>query len=274
MIHSHSFNAVPALYVAWAKRKKAKSVFTPHFHGGGHNTWFRSLLYVPYSWMARQEFFKADTIVCVSRYERSSILAKYPKIPEKKIVLIPNGMDHREFQGVQRNTADPKSNVVLYVGRLEKYKRIEVLIPAMKYLDDRFALEIVGNGPDKPRLVELVNELDLQSRVSFFENLPRTALLLKYAQASVFVMLSEKEACAITVGEALSSGTPCVVANNSALSDWIDNETCFEAVNPEDPKTVATQIQNAAGRTVVSRPEIMDLDEVTKRLIDVYQIHA
>jgi glycosyltransferase involved in cell wall biosynthesis len=101
------------------------------------------------------------------------------------------------------------------------------LVEVLPKLADDVVLEIVGTGPIKPFLEKRAMELKVYDRVRFYENLPRRELLQKFADADVFVLLSRYEAYSLVVAEALTAGTPCIVANTSALSEWIDNETCF-----------------------------------------------
>ena len=265
IVHAHCYHDFPALYAAQAKNRN-KLVFTPHYHGSGH-TFFRSLLHIPYKSFGRRIFGKADRIISVSNYERSLILKDF-KIDDEKIATIPNGVDLEEFKDLEKKKKN--CGVILYVGRLEKYKRVHYLIRALPKLDNNIILEIVGKGPYKKSIVKLVRKLGVEDRVKFYQDLPRNVLLHKYANANIFVLLSEHEAFGISVAEALASKTPCIVANTSALKEWIDEKNCFGVDYPIDIDKLAELIDKVAGK----RTEEMKLyswSDVVEKLVELYK---
>jgi glycosyltransferase involved in cell wall biosynthesis len=95
--------------------------------------------------------------------------------------------------------------------------------------------------------------------------------LRKYAQAGVFVLLSRYEAFSLTVAEALASGTPCIVANSSALKEWIDNRNCFGIDYPIDVDRLAILIRNVMGTKVEGVVRLRDWADVAEDLIKNYE---
>lgn len=265
IVHAHNYHAFPALYAAQAKGRN-KLIFSPHYHGAGH-TFLRNLLHKPYKFFGKKIFEKADKVICVSNYEKS-LIANHFKISDKKVAVIPNGVDFKEFEGLEKRCKDCR--VILYVGRLEKYKGVQYLIRALPKLDDDIVLEIVGRGPYKKSLVILVTKLGVQGRVRFYQDLPRKELLQKYGDADLFVLLSKHEAYSICVAEALAAETPCIVANTSALTEWVDNENCFGIGSPEDLDALQSLINSVIGRRVYSS-RIWNWDQVVGELIGVYE---
>lgn len=267
VVHAHSYHAFPALYAAQAKGR-SKLIFSPHYHGAGH-TFFRNLLHKPYKFLGKKIFEKADKIVCVSNYERSLVMKRF-KVGGKKVVVIPNGISLEEFRGLKRQIRNKNCRVILYVGRLEKYKGAHYLIKALPRLDKDIILEIVGKGSYKKSLIELTRKLDVENRVNFYQDLSRRELLQKYTDAGVFVLLSEHEAFGICVAEALASKTPCIVANTSALREWINNENCFAVNYPVEINELVKLIDEVIGREV-NHVKLWDWDEVLEKVTEVYK---
>jgi len=264
VVHAHSYHALPALYAAQAKSRN-RLVFTSHYHGKGH-TFFRNLLHVPWMFVARKAFKRADKVICVSNYERNLVISKF-RINGEKIALIPNGLNLKEFNSLKRQKKNCK--VILYVGRLEKYKGVDNIIRCLPKLDNNFLLEIVGKGPHKEGLIRLVNSLKVQDRVRFYQNLPRSELLQKYANADLFILLSAYEAFGISIAEALAAGTPCIVANTSALSEWIDGENCFGIDYPIIVENLVKVIHQVMGKTAISM-RFSDWEDVVNKLERIY----
>jgi len=265
LIHAHGYHSLPALYAALTKGPNS-FVFTSHYHGTGH-TFVRSMFHIPYKSVGRQIFEKADAVVCVSRHEMALVLERF-RIDRRKITVIPNGIDPREFEKIARNSKDPR--VVLYVGRLEEYKGIDHLIEVLPRLHDDMRLEVVGTGPHASALAQLAEKVRVKDRVRFYGDLPREQLLRKYAQAGVFVSLSRHEAFGIGVAEALAAGTACIVANTSALQEWIDNKNCFGIDLPVKIPQLAHVITTVSGRTVCP-VHLTTWDDVVERLIRLYE---
>ncbi len=264
IVHGHNYHALSLYFSRYAKRKKF--VVTPHYHGRGH-TPTRDFLIKLYKPFGRRIFADADAIISVSSYEKELLIRDFG-MGAGKISLIPNGIDQAEFTegGMQRRT-----NTILYVGRLEKYKGVQYIIRALPLLSEDFHLEIVGRGTYNRELVALVGRLGLNYRVRFYQDLPRAELLGKYARAGVFVLLSQREAFSLVVAEALASKTPCVVANTSALKEWIDNRSCFGINYPIDIAQLAEVISKVKGKKVTD-VRLWDWDDVVRELEHVYEL--
>jgi glycosyltransferase involved in cell wall biosynthesis len=267
VVHAHNYHAFPALYAAQTKKGK-KLVFTPHYHGKG-GTFFRSLLHKSYKFFGGEVFAKADKVVCVSNYERNLLSKNFGKI-DGKVVLIPNGVNLDEFKGLKERKGD--SHLVLTVGRLEQYKGVQHLVRVMPKLARDVVLNVVGEGVYLGTLVKLVKKLSVENRVRFFQKLSREDILQKYVEAGVFALLSEGESYGLTVAEALLCGTPCIVANTSALTDWVDNKNCYGVDYPIDQNRLKVLIEKLMGQRVseLTAP-ILDWNDVTERLLNIYK---
>ena len=265
LVHAHCYHAFPALYAAQTKTLN-KLFFTAHYHGTGHSL-LRASLHVPYKFYGKSIFEKADKVICVSAYERQLVLEKF-QVSESKIKIIPNGINFEEFTALKRH--EQNDTTILYVGRLEKYKGIHNLVHALTKLDNNTKLEIVGKGSFKNNLRQLVADLKLEKRVKFTQDLPRNILLQKYANSDLVVTLSEHEAYGICTAEALAAKTPCIVANTSALSEWIDNKNCFGVKYPIDLEELVLCIKLAIGQTV-NKTGILDWSDIATQLSELYE---
>jgi len=265
VVHAHSYHDFPALYAAQAENRN-KLVFSPHYHGRGH-TFFRSWLHIPYKLLGKKIVDRADKIICVSNYERR-LFAKTFGIKNENITVIPNGVNLEEFKRPEKKKKN--NRVILYVGRIEKYKGIHYLIKVLPKLDKGIILDIVGKGPYKPNVVKLTRSLGVENKVKFSQDLPRDKLLQKYADADLFVLLSKHEAYGISVAEALASRTPCVLANTSALKEWVDNENCFGIDYPINLNELANLLNSVIGKDL-EELKLCDWSEITETLVNLYE---
>jgi len=262
IVHGHCYHGLPLYFSRYAGRKKF--VVTAHYHGHGH-TFFRDILFRLYKPFGSRIFKDADAIVAVSNYEKQ-LLIRHFGLDESRIHLIPNGVVLDDFANAGQT---PKTNTIMYAGRLEKYKGIHYIIQALPLLDDDLCLEIVGWGTYEAELMQLADSMGLKHRVKFSKFLSRSQLLEKFSRAQVFVMLSQQEAFSIVVAEALASKTPCVVANTSALKEWIDNKNCLGIDYPIDIHQLAETIDKA--RCIkVGDVKLYDWDKAVEALERIY----
>lgn len=264
VVHGHGYHSLPLYFSRYAKRKRF--VVTTHYHGHGH-TPFRGFLLKLYKPFGRRIFAEADAIISVSDYEKGLLVRDFG-LDEGRISLIPNGIDWAEFAGGERQE---KSKTILYVGRLEEYKGVQYIIQALPLLASDYRLEIVGRGSYGRKLEALAEKLELSQRVRFNQFLPRDELLKIYKRAGVFVLLSQSEAFSIVVAEALAAKTPCVVANTSALREWVDNRNCFGVDYPIDIDQLAGVVREAMGRKVTG-VRLWDWDDVVRELEKIYDL--
>ena len=264
IVHGHAYHAFPLFFSRYTQ--KEKFVVTPHYHGVGHSL-IRNFLIKLYKPIGKKALEDADKVICVSSYEKNLLLNDF-KIEEKKVVVIPNGINKEEFKNSGKR--ERKRKKILYVGRIRKLKGIDYLIKALPKLDDDILLEIVGKGTHKKELVKRVKKLGLKNRVIFQRNLSRKKLLKRYTDADLFVLLSKYEAFGISVAEALASKTPCIVANSSALQEWVDNENCFGVKYPINVNELANLIDEVIGKEVKG-VKLLDWDDVVVELIKVYE---
>ncbi len=272
ILHAHSYHALPALHAAMAKGENPILVFTPHYHGKGHS-FIRNLLHKPYKLLGREIFSKANAVICVSEYEKDLVLRDF-NVDKTRIHVIPNGVNLDEFRCVRVNECkDVDEKIILYVGRLEKYKGVDYVVRALPRLSSEFVLNVVGDGSYKQNIVKLARKLGVMHRIRFYQKLNREKLIEMYSKANVLVLLSKYEAYGLAVAEALAAGTPCVVANEAALKEWVDDRSVFGVDYPVDVDELAKLIKNVAGKRVVKNDrldKLMDWNDVAIRIKRVY----
>lgn len=141
---------------------------------------------------------------------------------ENKINIVYNAIDPSEFPMKVLDKANRP--VVTYFGRLKKYKSVDHLIKAFKFVRDQIPdaeLWIIGRGDFQSSLESLVTKLDLKSNVvfhGFVDEVKKKELL---ASSHVVVNTSLKEGWGITNIESNACGTPVISANVPGLKDSV-----------------------------------------------------
>ena len=148
-------------------------------------------------------------------------------IPRKSVRVIYNGMDTGFFTpgGVARSA----SPLFAYVGRLKRYKGVDLILQAFSMLGLPDAqLAIAGAGDYREHLEELSSALGISDRVRFlgFISAEEKRDLLRRAWASVFA--SPKEGWGLTNLETQACGTPVVASDSPGLREsLLPDETGF-----------------------------------------------
>lgn len=218
VVHVHSYHASTGLAMLAAR---PGLVFTPHFHGGGHSVVAR-MLHLGYRRIARRIFAHAEAIICVSAAEESQLHAEHP-VTRGLTRVIPNGADVERVR-----TAEPFADMpptIVSLGRLEAYKRIELLIAAMAHVPEPAQLLIIGDGPHRAELQRLARQWDVADRVEFAGRLSDDDVARWLRTAAVLGSMSDHEAFGMAPIEAAAGGARCVLsdidAHREIVSKWL-----------------------------------------------------
>jgi glycosyltransferase involved in cell wall biosynthesis len=137
----------------------------------------------------------------------------------------------------------PNKPLVLYTGRINQEKNVDVLVRAipavLKEVDAHFLF--CGSGGLKPAMIALTEQLGVADSTTFIEFLDWADYPNIFALADVFVMPAESELQSIVTLEAIASGVPPVVVNKGAVPELVSagNGLVFE---PRDSAQLARNI--------------------------------
>lgn len=146
-----------------------------------------------------------------------------------KIIPISNGIDLKRFS--PKNKGDylfkkykiPRKKTILFVGRLDKEKRVDLVIRAFSLVREKVdaQLVLVGPGTQKLPLKKLVKKLGLEKHVIFTGFVEDADLPNVYRVGDVFVNAGIAELQCIAAMEALASGLPIVASDYQALPELV-----------------------------------------------------
>jgi glycosyltransferase involved in cell wall biosynthesis len=172
-------------------------------------------------------------------------------IPRPMIRVIYNGVDAVTYTpDAARRAPNP---LFAYLGRLKRYKRVDIVIRAFAQLNSPGAtLEIAGQGDHRPALESLVSSLHIGDRVTFRGYISEDEKLDLLRRAWATVLASPKEGWGISNLESAACGTPVIAGNSPGIRESvIDGETGF-LVPPTDVAAFA-----AAMRGLVAQPDLV-----------------
>ncbi len=151
-----------------------------------------------------------DLIVAISEKVRDDLVSL--GADARRIRVVENGVD---FKRIQRIRPAEESSDIIFVGRLVPHKRVDMLLRAVRLLKTDMPdirCLVVGEGPERPRLEKMAEELGLTENVRFLGHVEDHDDVIALMKASkVFVLPSTREGFPNTILEANASGLPVLV---------------------------------------------------------------
>ncbi len=183
----------------------------------------------------RLHVHRARRVLVTSRYsaERARDLYGLPRLP----TVVPELIDLPEWRSrLERHPARSRRFTALFVGRLYRRKRVDVLLRAAAQLREHipeFEVRVVGNGPCAAGLRGLARELRLEGVVTWLGDLTRSALAAEYNRADVFCLPSVQEGFGIVLLEAMAARLPIVASRAAAIPEVAPQAALVEPDNPD-----------------------------------------
>lgn len=116
-----------------------------------------------------------------------------------------------------------EEHTYLFVGRLVKYKNVDVVIKALYkvYKEKYFKFDIIGEGEEINYLKNLVKSLNLQNKVFFHESVKREEVFEYMKKSSVFIMVSKNETFGMVYLESMLMGNITIGSKNCGIDGII-----------------------------------------------------
>ncbi|HYY54543.1 MAG TPA: glycosyltransferase [Candidatus Dormibacteraeota bacterium] len=248
----------------------------------------------------RTAITNADRIIAASELELSDLVTLYAADPAK-LRVVPLGVDTRLFRPLRQADAraalgrDACEFMILFVGRIEQIKGIDVLLEAVgdllrgrRDLQRRTCLVVVGgaidphaDGSESEKIDELRGMVEahaIADNVDFVGSLDQQELALYYAAADVCAVPSLTESFGLVALEAMACGTPVVATRVGGLQTVVTSDSGI-LVPPGDVESLADAIgsllddmelrlQLSAGAR--ARAQLFTWDRVADGIEDIY----
>lgn len=229
IIHVHTPFLMGSLGATTARRFNLPLIFTHHtlYHSYAHYLPFgRKIASEVIRWWNKNFCNRCDLIIAPSQFVSELIIRSGVRTP---VSVVPTGLPLQYCTGdprwlKEKFVLNPKSKILLYVGRLGKEKNIVFLIEAMEEIAKRrkdTVFVLVGTGPEEACLKQLVRDRGLQPYIFFTGRVDHQELQNCYAGANIFIFASKTETQGMVLAEAKIAGLPLVALYSPCMAETI-----------------------------------------------------
>ena len=245
--HTHGYKA--DLYGYVAARRESKPVVATC-----HNWLTDGAMLAAYNFLDRMALKQFDAVSAVSQTIAEKLLSL--GVRRQRITVIPNGIDVHAFDAVPFSAlsaaATRKEHVIGIVARLDLQKGYECLLNAVAALRQSFPalrLVIVGEGPDREKIEQMVSRQNLSSVVTMAGR--QSDMPAVYAGIDIFVLPSLNEGLPMTLLEAMAASKPIIATRVGAVPTVITDRETGLLIEPDD----AAGLTNALAQ-LLAEPEL------------------
>lgn len=225
--------------------------------------------------LAKKAYQSADKVIAVSNALAKNLKTNF----NVDVEVIHNIVDVSHFQYVRR---EPKNTFTFVsVGNLIHIKGFDLLIEAFAeaFKDDNSAfLKIVGAGPEIDNLQNIVNQCDMQERITLLSEVGRDKLERIYNDSDAFVLASRTETFGVVFIEAMATGMPVIATDCGGPSDFVNEKNGY-LIPVDDKRSLVDALKKMRNDAYnFNSLEISELcvkkfspESIGKALINLYQ---
>ena len=226
IIHAHDWLTYLAGIIA--KRISGKPLVV-HVHATEFDRSGENINRTVYN-LEKEGMEQADAVITVSNLTKKTVVRRYG-IDPKKVITIHNAVDFSGKESVEetKDTAEPKlhqEKIITFLGRITFQKGPEYFIEAASkvlkvYPNVRFVM--AGNGDMMHKMIRRVSQLHMGTKFTFTGFLAGDDVNRMYSESDVYVMPSVSEPFGISPLEAMRTGVPVIISEQSGVAEVLKN---------------------------------------------------
>ncbi|MCG9884009.1 MAG: glycosyltransferase [Cyanobacteria bacterium] len=201
------------------------------------------IFFEPDRWRLDLKVRKALFVACISYFCRSQVAIYTPPDRWDRLHIIHCGVNPDLFEPVDHQ--GPGRNL-LYCGRLAAVKGLPILLESLAQLRDALPdvrLNLIGDGPDRPLLERMVQDLGLGDRVHFLGYRSQDEVRAALQQTDIFVLPSFAEGVPVSLMEAMAAGVPVVTTHIAGVAELVEDGVSGYLVPPSNVEQLGDRLK-------------------------------
>lgn len=279
LTHAHSLFSNG--YISYLLKKKYNIPYIVAVRNTDLNRYFKKIFFLRS--LGVDILKEASTIVLLSQPYKELLLEnyipfKYKDIIERKIKIIPNGIDEFWHKNVfEKKRKKPKSRVnILSVGTINENKNIFTSIKAAEILINQgkdVQLNVIGAVRDQ----DVLDRIKKSCFVNYQQPIAKERLIEFYRGSDLFLMPSITETFGLVYAEAMSQGLPVLYSKGQGFDEQFPDGTVGYAVEKMDPVDIANKISltldnyHYISKNCIDLVERFDWERISKKYINIYK---
>lgn len=226
-------------------------------------------------WLQKPSIVRFDSVLSVSQPAQALLKSSFGV----ESAIVPNMVDVSSYKLLStRNAASPAE--LVFLGRLVTRKGCQHFLQALALVDKPYHATIIGDGPLRPKLEKLANELDVANKVTFAGRVSEAdkRRLLSKATIACFPATGG-ESFGIVLLEAMAAGSCIVLAGDNPGYESVMGTLPTAMIPPADHAAFAKRInqlvddQKQADTLYIQQQKLVqqfDVQTVARRVLEVY----
>ena len=264
LIHAHA--ALPCGHAAMLLSRELEIPFVVTVHGldAFFDNQVRGYLSIRRSRVAQSVYRLASRVICISGKVANKVVDNTAAPSNTRVIY--NSVDAKIFSP---GPIDALPDTILSVGNLIPIKGHELLLRALMHVlpsHPNLSCEIIGDGPERNRLLKLARDFNIDDRVHFLGRQSRKQVADAMRRCTVFALPSRYEGLGCVYLEAMATGKPAIACRGQGIDEIIRHGRNGWLIDPDSlPELIAAlttlldniqlrrEIGEDARRTVLDR---------------------
>lgn len=280
LVHAHFLFSDGA--VAYQLKRKYNIPYVVSVRATDIYTFFRYMIHLRS--LGNRIINEAERVIFINQSYKNVFDAKYKmsflKGEESKFMVIPNAIDDAWFQRAPMKKSVGTPIYLLYVGRIIKRKKLDLVIRALKRLNkannNKFRLEVVGDGDFIERARKLADE-----NVIFHGRITDIGRLIQiYERCHIFTMPALRETFGLVYIEAMSQGLPIILCHGEGVDGFFPEGSVGSAVSPNSVSDLVNAVNsilaqyNVLSTNAIRESRRFNWKDITNQYTQAYKASA
>ena len=168
-----------------------------------------------------------NRIVFICDIGMQNFIKIYPDFDRSKLFVVLNGVEEQTSEKLETNSVSKSTYNLSCVGSVSHRKGQDIIINALACADrsfiDKIHVNIIGDGPARNDIEELIRLNNLSDNVSMLGSIDNSKVRKYLSNSNIFILMSRNEGLPISIIEAMREGLAVISTDTSGIPELVEN---------------------------------------------------